>query len=58
MAGCEAKFVVRAAVPAAEYDVEAVRNLGEAIMETVGEANYVPPIITPGSDDFPRLQES
>jgi amidohydrolase len=52
MANCEAKFVVRAAVPAAEYDEEAVRNLGEAIKETVGEANYVPPIITPGSDDF------
>lgn len=52
MTGCEAKFVVRAAVPAAEYDVETVQNLGEAIVETVGEDNYVPPIITPGSDDF------
>lgn len=52
MTSCEAKFVTRAAVPAAEYDEEAIRTLGEAIKETVGEENYVPPIITPGSDDF------
>lgn len=52
MTGCTAEFVVRAAVPAAEYDEETVQRLGTAIKEVVGEENYVPPIITPGSDDF------
>ena len=39
-------------VPAAEYDAEAVALLEEAIVATLGQGGLLPPIVTPGADDF------
>ncbi|CAM3264649.1 amidohydrolase [Filibacter tadaridae] len=38
--------------PAAEVSEEATRIAQESIVETVGEENYAPAVITSGSDDF------
>jgi amidohydrolase len=38
--------------PAAEYDAEAITLLEKAIVSILGREGLVPPIITPGSDDF------
>ncbi|MDR1649068.1 MAG: amidohydrolase [Synergistaceae bacterium] len=39
-------------VPAAEYDDEAIALLEEAIVATLGQDGLLPPIVTPGADDF------
>jgi amidohydrolase len=39
-------------VSAAEYDDETVALLSEGIVDVLGEEGLIPPIITPGSDDF------
>jgi amidohydrolase len=39
-------------VPAAEYDPEAIALLEEAIAAVLGRDGLLPPIVTPGADDF------
>jgi amidohydrolase len=39
-------------VPAAEYDAEAIVLLEKAIVATLGQDGLLPPIISPGADDF------
>jgi amidohydrolase len=39
-------------VPAAEYDPEVTTLLEEAIVKTLGKEGLIPPIISPGADDF------
>ncbi len=39
-------------VPAANYDDEVTNILSECIVETLGSEGLLPPIITPGGDDF------
>jgi amidohydrolase len=39
-------------VPAAEYDAEATALLEEAVIAVLGKDGLLPPIVTPGADDF------
>ncbi|MDN7247007.1 M20 peptidase aminoacylase family protein [Planococcus shenhongbingii] len=52
MAGVKISYEVVAEIAAAEVDDTAVEIMGQAIAETVGEEFLVPPIITPGGEDF------
>ena len=51
-AGCSAKLSLGVTVPAAEYDQSCIDVLAAAIVKVLGQENYVPPLVTPGSDDF------
>lgn len=50
--GGTAEVKILGSVPAAEYDAEAIDNLGEAIKEVLGPEGLIEPIRSPGSDDF------
>lgn len=50
--GCSAELKLGDAVPAAEYDQSCIDALGAAISHVLGQENCVPPLVTPGSDDF------
>ncbi|ETP69815.1 hypothetical protein G159_05185 [Planococcus glaciei CHR43] len=52
LAGVEISYEAIAEIAAAEVDDTAVRLMGEAITETLGEEFLVPPIVTPGGEDF------
>lgn len=52
LAGVEISYEAIAEIAAAEVDDTAVRLMGEAIIETLGEEFLVPPIVTPGGEDF------
>ncbi|SDH81325.1 amidohydrolase [Planococcus glaciei] len=52
LAGVEISYKAIAEIAAAEVDDTAVRLMGEAITETLGEEFLVPPIVTPGGEDF------
>lgn len=45
-------YELTAEIAAAEVDETAVRLMEKAIIDTCGEAHLVPPIITPGGEDF------
>jgi amidohydrolase len=51
-AGASAQFEVSAKVPAAVVQAESNLILAEAIEKVLGPAGLVPPIVTPGGDDF------
>ena len=46
------KYEVMAEIAAAQVDDTAVEMMAQAIRETVGEQFLVPPIVTPGGEDF------
>lgn len=46
------KYEVMAEIAAAQVDETAVEMMAQAIRETVGEQFLVPPIVTPGGEDF------
>ncbi|KOF09863.1 amidohydrolase [Planococcus glaciei] len=52
LADVEISYEAIAEIAAAEVDDTAVRLMGEAIIETLGEEFLVPPIVTPGGEDF------
>lgn len=52
LAGVEISYETIAEIAAAEVDETAVRIMGEAIVQTLGEEFLVPPIVTPGGEDF------
>ena len=45
-------------VPAAEYDEEAVSYLRTAIEEIIGSKGLLPPIYTPGGEDFHQFKQA
>lgn len=52
LAEVEIKYDVMAEIAAAKVDDTAVEMMAQAIIETVGEPFLVPPIVTPGGEDF------
>lgn len=52
LADVEISYEAIAEIAAAEVDDTAVRLMGEAITQTLGEEFLVPPIVTPGGEDF------
>ena len=52
MTGVEINCEMLAEIAAAEVDETAVDIMAQAITETVGESFLVPPIVTPGGEDF------
>jgi amidohydrolase len=52
LAGVKISYEVTAEIAAAEVDDTAVGLMAEAILEILGEEGLVPPIITPGGEDF------
>ncbi|QBP41925.1 M20 peptidase aminoacylase family protein [Paenisporosarcina antarctica] len=52
LAEVEINYEIMAEIAAAEVDDTAVDLMAQAISETVGEAFLVPPIVTPGGEDF------
>lgn len=52
MTGVEIHYELLAEIAAAEVDETAVDIMAQAITETVGELGLVPPIVTPGGEDF------
>lgn len=45
-------FQIDTEIAAAEVDDSAVELMKEAIIDTIGQNYYVPPIVTPGGEDF------
>lgn len=45
-------YHIETEIVAAEVDATAVEIMKEAIIHTIGEENCVPPIVTPGGEDF------
>lgn len=45
-------FHIESEIVAAEVDMTAVEMMTAAIIDTVGEDRFIPPIITPGAEDF------
>lgn len=45
-------FEIKAEIAAAQVDENAIGIMARAISETVGEQSLVPPIVTPGGEDF------
>jgi amidohydrolase len=45
-------YKIDASIAAAEVDKEAMQLMHKAIVETVGEANTKPPVVTTGGEDF------
>ncbi|MFJ5769086.1 M20 peptidase aminoacylase family protein [Psychrobacillus sp. NPDC093180] len=45
-------FHIETEIAAAEVDDSAVELMKTAIIDTIGKAYYVPPIVTPGGEDF------
>jgi len=52
LGGVDINFDIVAEIAAAEVDDTAVELMAQAIMKTVGEPFLVPPIVTPGGEDF------
>lgn len=50
--GATANITVKGGVPAAEYTTEIVDIAKEAISNVLGESGLLPPLITPGGEDF------
>ncbi|WP_397538879.1 M20 peptidase aminoacylase family protein [Rummeliibacillus pycnus] len=48
----EIDYQIEANIAAAEVDEDAMQLMRQAIVDTVGEANTKPPIVTPGGEDF------
>lgn len=45
-------FQIETEIAAAEVDSTAVEFMKEAIIDTIGQDHYIPPIVTPGGEDF------
>lgn len=45
-------FHIETEIAAAEVDATAVEFMKAAIIDTIGQGHYVPPIVTPGGEDF------
>ena len=52
LSGVDINFDIVAEIAAAEVDETAVEMMAQAILKTVGEPFLVPPIVTPGGEDF------
>jgi amidohydrolase len=52
LAGVEIAIETAAEIAAAEVDETAVELMARAIVDTLGEESLVPPIVTPGGEDF------
>lgn len=52
LAGVEIAIETAAEIAAAEVDETAVELMARAIADTLGEESLVPPIVTPGGEDF------
>lgn len=50
--GCSASLTMTKALPAAEYSDEVVELLTECITEVLGKDGLLPPLSTPGGEDF------
>lgn len=50
--GAKADVSVRGGVPAAEYHQDIIQLAEDAIVETLGREGLLPPITTPGGEDF------
>jgi amidohydrolase len=50
--GANAVTTIKRGPPAAEYDEEMVGLARDAIVAVLGEAGLLPPIVTPGAEDF------
>jgi len=56
--GGKAEMNILGAVPAAQYDQELIDNLAVAITEVLGPEGLIPPIKSPGSDDFHEFKKA
>jgi len=56
--GGKAEMSILGAVPAAQYDQELIDNLAVAITEVLGPEGLIPPIKSPGSDDFHEFKKA
>jgi len=56
--GGKAEMHILGSVPAAQYDQEAIDNLVVAITEVLGPEGLIPPIKSPGSDDFHEFKKA
>ena len=56
--GGKAEMNILGAVPAAQYDQELINNLAVAITEVLGPEGLIPPIKSPGSDDFHEFKKA
>lgn len=45
-------FQIETEIAAAEVDDSAVELMKKAIIDTIGQSYYIPPIVTPGGEDF------
>lgn len=52
LSGVEIPLEVKAEIAAAEVDDTAVAIMAQSIKETLGDAFMVPPVVTPGGEDF------
>lgn len=50
--GIQIEYKIDANIAAAEVDEEAMQLMRKAIVDTVGEENTRPPVVTPGGEDF------
>jgi amidohydrolase len=50
--GAQASIRIKRGAPAAEYDAGMVAVAREAIVAVLGESGLLPPLITPGAEDF------
>jgi len=50
--GAEATVTVKGGVPAAEYTSDIIETAKQAITDVLGQKALLPPIITPGGEDF------
>jgi len=56
--GGKAEMHILGAVPAAQYDQESIDNLAVAIAAVLGPEGLIPPIKSPGSDDFHEFKKA
>lgn len=50
--GAEADVMIKGGVPAAEYDQNMIEAARQAIAAVLGPAGVLPPVVTPGGEDF------